>query len=296
MIKHFLRAAATLLCALGLLPATALAKDGKTAENSLLWRVTGPGLSKPSYLFGTIHAICEADYFWTPVMKRSFDSSATLCLEMDLDDPTMIMQVGMGMLNTDGKSLEDYFTPAEYQRLEAYVQDSLGMPMMMLKMMKPAVLMMLFSSKGGLPCDNPVAYETKLMEAAKANDKEVDGLEPVKEQIAALESLPSDSIAREVMKVVDGEKTDSELFTRLVTAYKAQDLAALEKLMSTGEGLSGGERGALLDDRNVRWIPRMEERMKRESVFFAVGAGHLPGQKGVIALLRKAGYQVVPVR
>lgn len=270
-------------------------KNDQTNQNSLLWRVSGNGLKEASYVFGTIHAICEQDYFWTPVMQHSLDSSEKLCLELDMDDPAMMMQTMMGMMNMSGEKLSDYFSPDQYKRLERYVEDSLGTSMAMLQMMKPAILMTMLSGKG-MPCETTVAYEMKLMEAAKEADLEIVGLEKVSEQIDLLNSLPTDSIVKEVMEVVDGNAASSDVFEKLVTAYKNQDLTALNQLMSTEGGMAGGERGPLLDDRNTRWIPRMEKKMKENSVFFAVGAGHLPGNNGVLALLRKAGFTVTPVR
>lgn len=279
--------------------ATALSsfsQNKKTAlpENSLLWRVSGNGLTEPSYVFGTIHAICEKDYFWTPAMQKTLDSSEKLCLEIDMDDPSLLFQSFAGMMNTSGEKLSDYFTPEQYKRLEKYVEDSLGTNMAMLQMMKPAVLVMMLSGKG-MPCEKTVAYEVKLMEAAKEAELEIVGLEGVTEQIELLNSLPTDSVVKEVMDVVYGKAETSDAFSLLVAAYKKQDLTELDRLMATEGGMME-QRGPLLDDRNARWIPRMEKKMKKNSVFFAVGAGHLPGSKGILMLLRGAGYTVTPMR
>ena len=295
ILRRLGAAVGTLLCFVaGFAPAAAAEKGGKS-EASLLWRVSGNGLKEPSYVFGTIHAICEDDYFWTPLMQKALDSAEKVCLELDMDDPMMMFQTAFGMMNTGGEKLSDYFTPEQYKRLERYVEDSLGASMAMLQMMKPAVLITMLSGKG-MSCEKTVAYEMKLMEAAKENDQEIIGLEDVKEQMDLLNSLPTDSIVKEVMEVVDGKAQTSDAFGKLVAAYKQQDLSLLDKLMAEEGGMAGTERGPLLDDRNTRWIPRMEKRMKRNSVFFAVGAGHLPGKKGVLALLRNAGYEVTPMR
>lgn len=295
IIRRLGAALSALLCFVGAAQPACAEERKSSSENSLLWRVTGKGLTEPSYVFGTIHAICEDDYFWTPVMQRAFDSADKVCLELDMDDPMMLFQTAFGMMNTGGEKLSDHFTPEQYKRLTKYVEDSLGTSMAMLEMMKPAVLITMLSGKG-MSCDKTVAYEMKLMEAAKENEQEIIGLEDVKEQMELLNSLPTDSIVKEVMDVVDGKAQTSGSFDKLIAAYKQQDLTALDKLMSSEGGMVGEERGPLLDDRNSRWIPRMEKRMKKNSVFFAVGAGHLPGEKGVLTLLRKAGYTVTPVK
>jgi uncharacterized protein YbaP (TraB family) len=274
-------------------PAQADEKE-KSVANSLLWRISGKGLTKPSYVFGTIHAICEDDYFWTPIMQSALDSSEKLCLEIDMDNPMAIIQSMAGMMSLDGPKLKDYFTPAQYKRLERYAEDSLGLNSFMLQMMKPAVLMTMLSGKGN-SCDKTVAYEMKLMEAAKEAEQEILGLESVKEQMDLLNSLPVDSIVKDVMDVVDGRAQSSDGLDKLIAAYKQQNLTALDQLMTVEGGMTGSARGPMLDDRNIRWIPRMEKRMKEGRVFFAVGAGHLPGKKGVLTLLREAGYTVTPM-
>ena len=133
------------------------------------------------------------------------------------------------------------------------------------------------------------------MKLAKGSEMEVEGLEAAQEQLEVLNSLPADSIVQEVMKMVDGKEDKSGGdFDKLVAAYKKQDLNLLNKLIESSSGFAE-QKGSFLDDRNKRWISRMEKKMKSESVFFAVGAGHLPGTNGVLTLLRKAGYTVTPV-
>ncbi len=280
-------------------PKVAVEESGpavKTA-NSLLWKISGAGLSKPSYLFGTIHMICADDFVWTNVMQKAFGSAEKLCLEMDLDDPGLAMEAMMGMMATDGKTLKSYFTPEQYAKLETLLKGQTGgMGLEMLQMMKPVMLLSMLSSKG-VTCDSTLSYEMVLMEKAKAGDKELIGLETAGEQLSALNSIPTDSVVAQIVAFLDGKEEGGSKELRAMTeAYKAQNLSALDTLINNSMSLGdASSKGALLDDRNGRWIARMTDRMKGSSVFFGVGAGHLPGSKGVIQLLRKAGYKVEPV-
>lgn len=270
-------------------------KKSTTDEKSLLWRISGKQLANPSYLFGTIHMICGTDYLWTDSMKHSLDESKEVCMEMDMDDPSLAMQVAAGMMDLSGKQLKEYFTPEQYTKVEKYVKDSLGMGLEMFQMMKPVVLLPLLASKG-TGCDNPVSYELKIMEEAKEQKKEITGLETAQEQLEVMNSIPSDSLVAELVEMAEGKSKDDEvLYDRMVTAYKAQDLPTLYELIKKS-GELGGEWNAFLDDRNKKWISRMESKMKKQRTFFAVGAGHLYGNVGVINLLRKAGYTVEPVK
>ena len=280
-------------------PKIAVEEKGAAVKiaNSLLWKISGNGLSKPSYLFGTIHMICASDFVWTNAMQKAFGSADKLCLEMDLDDPSLAMEAMMGMMATDGRQLKSYFTDAQYAKLETLMKGQTGgMGLEMLQMMKPVMLLSMLSSKG-VACDSTLSYEMVLMEKAKAGDKELLGLETAGEQLSALNSIPTDSVVAQIVAFLDGKEEGGSTELRAMTeAYKAQNLSALDTLINNSMSLGdASSKGALLDDRNARWIARMTEKMKDASVFFGVGAGHLPGTKGVIQLLRKAGYKVEPV-
>jgi uncharacterized protein YbaP (TraB family) len=267
--------------------------------NSLLWKISGNGLSKPSYLFGTIHMICASDFVWTNAMQKAFGSAEKLCLEMDLDDPGLAMEAMMGMMATDGTKLRSYFTDAQWKKLDAVVKAQPGMGGMgldMLQMMKPVMLLSMLSTKG-VACDSTLSYEMVLMEKAKAGNKEVIGLETAGEQLSALNTLPTDSVIAQIVAFLDGtDEGGSKELNAMTAAYKMQNLGQLDTLINNSMSLgNAASKGALLDDRNDRWIARMTEKMKPASVFFGVGAGHLPGSKGVIQLLRKAGYKVEPL-
>ena len=272
--------------------------DQKIA-NSLLWKISGNGLSKPSYLFGTIHMICASDFVWTNAMQKAFGSAEKLCLEMDLDDPGLAMEAMMGMMATDGKQLKSYFTDAQWEKLKAFMKEQPGMggiPLEMMQMMKPVMLLSMLSTKG-VACDSTLSYEMVLMEKAKAGEKEVLGLETAGEQLSALNTLPSDSVVAQIVAFLDGKDEEgSKEMNAMTKAYKTQNLGLLDTLINNSMSLGNTtSKGALLDDRNANWISRMTEKMKPNSVFFGVGAGHLPGTKGVITLLRKAGYKVEPL-
>ena len=266
-----------------------------TFSRSLLWRISGNGLQKASWLFGTIHMICPRDYFWTISMQLSLDSSQVVCFEMNLDDPSIMVEAASSMIDTSGKTLKDYFTDEQYKKLEKYVNDSLGMPISTFQSMKPIALDMLMTSKN-MSCSNPVSYEENILEDAKKSNKTITGLEEAKEQIAILESIPVDSIIKDMMENIKGDTSyNNNNYDDLVAAYKKQDLGSLYTLLQQSNDI-GTDMGVFLDDRNKKWIGRIEAKMKTKPVFFAVGAGHLWGPNGVIALLRKKGYTVEAVR
>lgn len=263
-------------------------------NRSLLWRITGNDMKKPSYLFGTMHAICKDDYVWTPAMKRSLKAAKEVCFEMDMDDPSLMTEAAKGMIDYSGKTLQDYFSEEDYKSLERYFADSLGVNIAMFPRLKPAALVSVLA-QSGLACTNMVSYEANIMEEAKKLKMEITGLERPEEQIALLESLPTDTIINEVLRMIQGKQGNGNEYEHLVKAYKAQDIATLYALMTEADQTKLS-LNTFLDERNTKWIERMEERMDQQPVFFAIGAGHLWGDNGVINLLWQKGYKVEAVK
>jgi uncharacterized protein YbaP (TraB family) len=263
-------------------------------DKSLLWRISGKQLTKPSYLFGTMHLICPNDYIWTDKMKKSLTESEKVCFEFNLNDPSVMTQVANGLIDNSGKKLQDYFTPEQYNLVKKYLKDSLGTEISFYEHMKPVVLQSIMAVSGS-GCPNPISYEDSIMKTALRAKKEITGLEELQEEIDLLVNIPADSVVSEIMDQVQKKgNSDSELHL-LLTAYKNQDLPALNTLINSSRDLND-EMGMFLDDRNKKWISRIAGKMQQSSVFFAVGAGHLWGENGVIALLRKQGYKVDPVK
>lgn len=267
--------------------------QGNSKSNkSLLWRISGKQMAQPSYLFGTIHIICADDYIWTAPMQNSFDKTNELCLEMDMDDPNLLMEIGQGLINTSGRELRDYFTAEDYELLSKYVKDSVGMDLSGFQQMKPAGIFLLLAGRSS-DCVQVISYENRMMELAQKNAKEVTGLETAQEQLDLFDNLPADSVAKDIIETIKGGDEQTETLKKLTTAYKQQDIAKLYELIKESKDL---DLGGFLDTRNEKWVPRMIQRMDQRSVFFAVGAGHLWGDAGVIHLLRKEGYTVEPVK
>ena len=285
--------ASLLLLLLPILCIYACKAEKKPDDKSLLWRISGHGLAKPSYLFGTIHLICPDDYLWTPAMQQSLAACSKVCFEPDMDDPSVLAEASAGFMDTSGKSLREYFTPEQYARLLRFVHDSLNADLSQLQMMKPMVLQTLFLART-VSCIFPVSYEANIMEEARKSKKEIVGLEKMKDQLDVLDAISDDTAAQMVMKMADSFAESKREFLQMLATYRAQDLPALYEQVKASKEL-GDDMGIFLDDRNKKWIPGIIQKMKQGPVFFAVGAAHLYGDPGVINLLRKEGYTVTPV-
>ncbi len=265
------------------------------SAQSLLWKVSSPELKKPSYLFGTIHMICKEDYLWTEQMQKSLDASDKVCFELDLDDPGIMHIIALGMMDKSGKQLKEYFTEEEYKLLSSYVNDSLGMNINMFQHLKPTALISVFSSQT-VTCSTPLSYEYELMNLVKEKEQaEIIGLEEAKEQLALFDRIPTDTVIHQLLDMINNNKTATAEYYEMVEAYKSQNLQKLHQIIETSD-LDGDTMKQFLDDRNRKWVERMVEAMEQGSIFFAVGAGHLLGNNGLISLLQQEGYTLTPIK
>jgi uncharacterized protein YbaP (TraB family) len=137
-------------------------------------------------------------------------------------------------------------------------------------------------------------YETELSAYAEKNDMEIIGLETADYQLEVLNKV---SLERQVeMLIQDGfSGSPLEEFNELVAVYKEQDINEMLVLFE-GDSLMTEYEDELLVTRNKNWIPKIERSVKKNPTFIAVGAMHLPGEYGVLNLLRMQGYILKPVR
>jgi uncharacterized protein len=263
-------------------------------DNSLLWEVSGKGLKKSSYIFGTFHLMCKDDIHFSDQLKTAVTNSDLLYLEMDMDDPS-IMLSGLLMMNMkDGKKLQDLYTAADYEKVSSYFNDTLHMPIGLLQRTKPFFLAALLYPKM-MPCKTVSGVEEELMKLAKENKKEIKGLETMEFQSSVFDSIPYEDQAKELLKSIDSMVSYQKYFDTMITVYKTQRLTEIEKLFKDTEFGMEDHQDILLNDRNKNWVKQLNTIMKNQGVFVAVGAGHLVGQQGLISLLRKEGYTLKPI-
>ena len=260
---------------------------------SLLWKVEGSDLPTPSYLFGTIHAICPDEVVITDAIEKAVDTSAQVALELDLDDQRLMVEMGRLAFLPGDSTLHDIFSEEDYARLNQWMKDSVGVSIDPMVNLRPLWLIgMLINQVIG--CKS-TSYEEIFMAKARRQGKDIIGIEQPEEQLAAFSTIPLEEQARMVLDIIDHMDSTRAEFRRLADAYTAHDLQKLRDLVLNSSIEYGRYSEELIEKRNRSWIPRILREARREATFFAVGAGHLPGDEGLISLLREEGYTVTPV-
>jgi uncharacterized protein len=267
--------------------------------NTLLWRISGKNLSKPSYIFGTMHMICASDIELSDSLKNAIRHSDRVYLELDMDDMWQMMGAMMHMNMKGDTTLSDLLSPEDYKKVKTYFKEHSSMiPFSLMERYKPLLVESMIMEQSS-SCDNMIVIEKLVMDEAKQNSKEIKGLETFDYQLGIFDKIPYKMQAQQLVKMVndaDSGKTDDENEIKILTdAYRKQEINKMDEL--TKDDPSIGEfTDILLYDRNANWAKKLQELMQNSSLVVAVGAGHLPGKKGVLNLLKEAGYKVEPVK
>jgi uncharacterized protein YbaP (TraB family) len=188
--------------------------------------------------------------------------------------------------------LADLLSPDEYEKVKSFFQyHQPSLPFSILERQQP---MMLASSlyELFLSCEKKNGIDIRVIEEAAKRKKETKGLESMAFQTSILDSIPYEEQAKELASTIDNIEKYKAALDELVKAYKLQDVDHLHQLSTKEESGVGNHLDLLLYDRNKRWADQFEVISKQKSTLYAVGAGHLGGEQGVINLLKQKGYTV----
>ncbi len=280
-----------------LISLSAISQKEGHQDKSLLWKISGNGLSRPSYLFGTIHMLCKDDAALSDSMKSIIARSDEVYFEVDMDNMAEMLGVMKQMKMRGDTTLKDLLSDTDYVKVKKYFEiNSSMLPFSMLETYKP-ILAASLMQQSSFKCAS-TAMEQVIMEEAKQHHKKIEGLETMGYQASVLDQIPYQMQAQQLVKFIDDTdngKDDNKEFDDMMQAYREQDLDKLEKILNESDIGTSSYTDVLLYQRNRNWVEKLKTLLPAKSVLIAVGAGHLPGDKGVLNLLRKAGFKVTAV-
>jgi uncharacterized protein YbaP (TraB family) len=292
-----------LLLAAGLLTSTLACPQTVQNPHTLLWRISGKGITRPSYLFGTMHILCAGDANVSDSLKAAIRSVDEVYFEINLSDMMGMASAVFAMQMKDEKKLSDLLKPAEYQRVRDYFAKHpsvLPPPLTfgMLERFKPMLISGLVEEQG-MDCGagGTDGMEMQIMKTNKeqANPKPIQGLETAAFQAGLFDSIPYTKQAKELVDYIDSADYNKQETRELADLYKKQDLDGIQALSDKDDPGMDEYMDLLLYGRNRKWARILDTLLPDRSLLIAVGAAHLPGKQGVIELLRKEGYTVEPV-
>ncbi len=283
-------------------------------QAQLLYRISGNELKSSSYIFGT-HHLAEVSFTEKiSGLQAALDSAAQVYGEVNIATTTSMegmMKMQKMMMLPDGKTLKDVLSSEQFDKLNTFSKEVLGYPFdnpllfSQLGSMRPAVLessivTILYASNH--PKTNILeGIDNFFQQEAKKADKPVGGLETAEFQSNLLfVDVPLEEQVKSLMCTIENKEYALDILNRLTEAYYAQDLEELEKINNEqNENLcdvSEEQIERLIYGRNENWAKQMSALMAKNPTFFAVGALHLCGERGVLELLRKAGYTIEAVK
>lgn len=285
------------------------------ANAQLLYKISGKDLKAPSYIIGTHHLANVGFVNKIAGVKDALTSTEQVYGEVRWDDmtnPDSLKVMQAAMMLPDGQSLKTVLSAEQYKKLDAVITQMMGVglsnPQVGAQMgkMSPAALstqlqVLMFMQKHMGEYDPSSTFDQYFQAQAKHNNEPVGGLETLAFQTDLL--YKGSDMKRQVeqlMCLLDNQEFYEQMMESMTDAFYAQDLDALKAAMDKKLGgtcdSTPEELAQLIDNRNADWAKKMPAIMAAKPTFFVVGAGHLPGAKGVLQLLKDAGYTVEAVK
>jgi len=273
-----------------------------TTQGQLLWKITGNGLKNPSYLFGTHHLIPIQFLDSVPGLYPAFNSAKMVVSEVVLNNLDATPAIRKAALLPDTITIRGLLNQAEYEFVNQELTNTLRMSLDNLNKMHPSLISKLYELelyKKYEHFDENTQSDTYFQLVAAKKGIPIAGLETVEQQVKLL--FP-ENIKKETQLLVASIRNKEMLIQEMREMnqlYREGNLDALEVLANQSNkqwNVSEEENKKLIDDRNINWVKQLPDLIKNNSCFVAVGALHLPGNKGLIKLLKNEGYKVIPVK
>jgi uncharacterized protein YbaP (TraB family) len=275
--------------------AASAAQQPRTASRSFMWKATSR--QGVVYLVGSVHMLTKDYYPLAPALESAFKESDLLVEEVDLAEMlspnTQFSLLARGMLPA-GQTLDTVVSPATLALVNTRV-GSLGMPLAALQQFKPWFLAMTLMAvewqKAGF--DAELGLDKHFYDRAKADGKTVQGLETTDYQISRFDGMTKsqqDHFLAESLKDLD---TETASVNKVADAWKAGDAPTVERFVLQDLKDDPEMYQRLLVERNRNWLPKLVALFARPGhAFVVVGAAHLVGPDGLLAMLKARGIRV----
>lgn len=255
---------------------------------SLLWEISGNGLEKSSYLFGTVHLSDQRVFNFNDSVFAKIDECDAFTMEIEAT-PENTKKLGNSIFLENGKTIDQMLSEEEYAYLTKFFKKTLNLDLDGLKIFTPMTIISMATMR--LTKSDMDTYVDKyLYEYAKSKNKKTFSVEPLQLQIDLLKNVPAEYL----LDVANEWDTYQGMSDKMVTAYAKEDLDALIEIIFSDSGFKKME-DAFIWDRNKTMADSIDLFVNRQSTFIAIGTGHLPLEGGVIDLLQKKGYEVKPI-
>ncbi len=266
-------------------------------ENTLLWKISGKGI-KTSYLYGTMHVRDPRAFDFADSVLLAFGSCDAYAMEVHPDSMNKMLfgsieKYVSKSFYSDDDQLKNEIGIDEYNIIDEKLQRESGISLNQIKNKNPELIRSLLSEAKKTAKDKPVFVDLYLYDLAGGEEKKIYGLESMEASTRRLMNYKY-SVKKQYQLEVDAIEQIRSWAT-LVDDYQRNDLKKIYARFSDSLSFDQEYKKVLLDDRNEIMAHSIDTIVSKATCFFAVGCGHLPGDKGLVTLLRKLGYTLTPV-
>jgi hypothetical protein len=256
-------------------------------KNALLWQITPPDCTTPSYLFGTMHVRDIRAFGWLDTTKTKIGTCDCFATEFDFSeaDPAALAEA---LSLPEGKSLQDFLSRGAWKHLDYFARKKLGTTADALQFQHPMRVTTMVSTVF-MAEEMSYSLDETLWNHARSLGKTTTGLESFADQLNTLDKIPFEMHLKGLTWALKNQDRQKKRLLKMMQRYANGELRALYKAAKKD---AKGMRKILIYRRNRLMTKRFLELMHTQSVFCAVGAGHLPGGKGMLRFLKNAGCRV----
>lgn len=278
------------------------------SQAQLLWKVSGNGLGRPSYIFGTHHMAPSTMIDQIKGLDVAIAGCDIVVGEIEKDSlmaTNVQARMAQAMIAPLDSTLDKLLSPSDYDLVEKVFNkyfSTMGVKLRQMNTLKPNAIstqMQAMQAIKYFPNFNAnslidVAVQARANEAGRPSA----GLESVDEQINLLFNGPLEEQAKALLETCKQDDLFQVQSAALADAYMEQNLDKLHQIMT--DTSMGGDSEEMMDaliyNRNRAWVSKLKVMMPERACLVCVGAGHLPGDQGLLQLLRNEGYNVEPVQ
>ena len=256
-------------------------------KNTLLWKITPRGGGPVSYLFGTMHVRDLRAFGWLDAAKKRLSECEVFATEFDFSDADETALAAALQL-PNNETLDTLLKPGVWKNLEVYCRKKLNIPAEMMRHQHPMTVMTALSTSS-LAEETSHSLDETLWHYARSLGKTTTGVETFADQLETLRKIPFDQHLKSLTWLLKNYGRQKRRLKKMMQWYAGGNI---QQLYRAAKKDAKGMRQILLYERNTLMSARFEEIARERSLFCAVGAGHLAGGKGMLRLLKKAGFQV----
>ncbi len=260
-------------------------------KSSLLWRITPAKSKRSSYLFGTMHVRDLRAFGWLETARHYLATCEVFATEFDFSE-TDEAALALALKLPDNKTLDQFLKPGVWKNLDFYCRKELGIPAEAMRRQHPMTVTTALTA-AFMADESAHSLDETLWHDAQALGKVTTGVETFADQLNTLNNIPFQQQIKALTWLLKNHKSQKRRLKKMMGWYASGNIVQLYKAAKKD---ARGMRRILLYDRNVMMTKRFEEIARERPLFCAVGAGHLAGQKGMLRMLKKAGFKVKAVK